>query len=99
MLKLEAVGCREGIGRSKPGGLCRDKESLIFVHGADVVLLRAAHPAGPDVAGRPKGVHQKVQIMDMKKYKTILYSRQKPGNSTEFPVDDDVLFIYNNLFY
>ena len=40
-----------------------------------------------------------VQNLNFKKYKTILYSRQKPGNSTEFPVDDDVLFIYNNLFY
>lgn len=42
---------------------------------------------------------EKVTIRNTKKYKTILYSRQKPGNSTEFPVDDDVLFIYNNLFY
>ena len=41
----------------------------------------------------------KAQYPNLKKYKTILYSRQKPGNSTEFPVDDDVLFIYNNLFY
>lgn len=42
---------------------------------------------------------QEVPKSYFKKYKTILYSRQKPGNSTEFPVDDDVLFIYNNLFY
>ena len=61
--------------------------------------LIAKYASELGIDGMPDASHNKEYNSDSKKYKTILYSRQKPGNSTEFPVDDDVLFIYNNLFY
>ncbi len=95
---IAELDSKKGIGliEKKRQGL--GKPDIIYVKNfaaLDAGKEPGREPEKPDNADS----FAEVRKPNFKKYKTILYSRQKPGNSTEFPVDDDVLFIYNNLFY
>ena len=94
---LQELDTEKGIGLVEKNRRGQGKRNVLYVK--NFFTEEGEEQKFTNQTSEQNGDDSEVYISNLKKYKTILYSRQKPGNSTEFPVDDDVLFIYNNLFY
>ena len=66
VLKLEAVGAVEHIIDVYPGCFTVDKEIVIAVEHMDIVALFSGGTAANHALGCAKGMHHKVQVVDMK---------------------------------